>query len=60
MTRRRLKKGGAIGETVDTVEGIPVGKNVVVTDSRGVTRSLVDHNPFTEADTAAAVGDDDV
>lgn len=58
--RKSKKRGGAIGETVDTVEGIPVGKNVVVTDSKGVTRTLVKHDPLLNTETAEARGDDDV
>jgi len=64
MTRRQTrrirnkKRGGAIGETVATVNGIPVGRNVVVTNEKGVTRSLEAHNPMTNADTAGEFGDD--
>jgi hypothetical protein len=58
MSCRLKKRGGAIGETVAEVEGIPVGRNVVVTNAKGVTRSLEEHNPLLNADTAGEFGDD--
>lgn len=56
--RSLKKRGGGIGETVATVEGIPVGKNVVITDAKGMSRSLKEYQEMLNADTSKEFGDD--
>jgi len=54
-------RGGGIGETVGTMNGMPVSKEALVTNSRGVTRSVSEISPIMDvAETDALMGDDDV
>jgi hypothetical protein len=53
--RQQRKRGGRA--TVREIEGIPVTANAVVTNSKGVTRSI-DDMPRWEDDTADLFGDD--
>jgi hypothetical protein len=56
--RSLKKRGGAVGETVTTVEGTSVGKNVVITNSKGMSRSLKEYQEMLNADTSREIGDD--
>jgi len=56
----RARGGGGIGETVGTMNGMPVSKGALVTNSRGVTRSVSEIPPIMNvAETGALMGDDD-
>ena len=64
--RRRVKgsrrvKGGGVGETVDTMNGIPVSNDAVVTNAKGVTRSVKNREMWwNRAETGELLGDDDI
>lgn len=61
LTHRRRVKGGGIGETVDTMNGIPVSANALVTNSKGVTRSVKNREQWWErVETGELPGDNDV
>jgi hypothetical protein len=59
--RKSLYKGGGIGETEDTMNGIPVSENAIYTNSKGVTRSVKNRvMPWEDAETSELRGDDDI
>ena len=58
---RSRSRGGAIGETVNTMNGIPVSENALVTNSKGVTRSVKNRvMPLNDAETSELLGYDDI
>lgn len=60
-TRKRRVKGGGIGETVNTMDGIPVNENALVTDAKGVTRSVKNREMWwNRAETSELLGNNDI
>ena len=60
-TRKRRVKGGGIGETVNTMDGIPVSENALVTNAKGVTRSVKNREmSWNRAETSELLGDNDI
>jgi hypothetical protein len=62
MTKRRSRhRGGSIGETTGTIDGIPVSENALMTNSKGMTRSVKNRiSPLNDAETSELMGDNDI
>lgn len=61
MTKRRFRHRGGIGETTGTIDGIPVSENALITNSKGMTRSVKNRiSPLNDAETSEQMGDNDI
>lgn len=60
-TKRHVRRGGGIGETVEEHGGFPVGKNALVINGKGKIQRVDDIVPALDrTDTQGMPGEDDI